>query len=107
MSRIKLLFDVVEDMRSLAGSLQSLANAIAGDEPETMPTTEAAPQVAPAQAIPLEAVRAVLAGKSREGFTEEIRSLLLKYGAQKLSGVDPRCYADLLKDAEELTDAGK
>jgi hypothetical protein len=32
MSRTKLLLDVVEDIRSLADSLQTLANAIAGDD---------------------------------------------------------------------------
>ena len=32
MSRSKLLLDVAEDIRSLADSLQTLANAIAGDD---------------------------------------------------------------------------
>ena len=55
----------------------------------------------------LEQVRAVLAEKSHDGFTEQVRGLLQKYGAQKLSAVDPSRYADLMRDAEELTDAGK
>lgn len=33
MSRIKLLFDVIEDIRSLGDSLQVLADAMASDEP--------------------------------------------------------------------------
>ena len=42
MSKIKLLLDVVEDMRSLADSLQSLADAMTqGDAPETEPKSEA------------------------------------------------------------------
>lgn len=106
MSRIKLLLDVVEDMRSLADSLQTMANAIAGDDDTTeqQATTVVAP---PAKAVTLEQVRAVLAEKSHDGFTEEVRGLLQKYGAQKLSAVDPSRYADLMRDAEELTDAGK
>lgn len=106
MSRIKLLLDVVEDMRSLADSLQTMANAIAGDDDtaEQLATTVVAP---PAKAVTLEQVRAVLAEKSHDGFTEEVRGLLQKYGAQKLSAVDPSRYADLMRDAEELTDAGK
>ena len=40
MSRIKLLLDVVEDMRSLADSIQAVAEALAGNEPEP----EAAPE---------------------------------------------------------------
>lgn len=41
MSKIKLLLDVVTDMRSLADSIQAVADAMAGNEPvETKePTT--------------------------------------------------------------------
>lgn len=48
----------------------------------------------------------VLANKSRDGFTAQIRELLQKYGADRLSAVDPANYKALLQDAEELTDAG-
>ena len=52
--------------------------------------------------LTLEAVRAVLADKSRNGHTAEIRSLLQKYGASKLSEIDPTKYKALLSDAEVL-----
>ena len=52
--------------------------------------------------IPLEKVRMVLAEKSQIGFTAEVRGLIQKYGADKLSAVDKAYYADILKDAEEL-----
>ena len=35
----------------------------------------------------------------------EIQALLQKYGASKLSGIDPKHYAALLKDVEVLQDA--
>jgi hypothetical protein len=60
---------------------------------------------APEPAVTLEEVRSVLADKSRAGFTAQIRSLLQKYGADKLSGVDPANYKALLADVEGLTDA--
>jgi len=44
-------------------------------------------------------VRSVLADKSREGYTEHIRALLEKYGAPKLSEIDPSHYRDLLDEA--------
>ena len=71
------------------------------DPPRAMP--EAAP-LAP-KPIALEQVRAVLAEKSRKGHTVEIRSLLQKYGADKLSKIDPANYKALLADAEVLDDA--
>lgn len=52
--------------------------------------------------ITLEQVRAVLAEKSRAGYTAEVRALLEKYGAAKLSEIDPTKYSALLKDAEVL-----
>lgn len=47
-------------------------------------------------------VRVVLADKSRAGHTYEIRELLHKYGANKLSDVDPKNYEALIRDAEEI-----
>ena len=52
--------------------------------------------------LTLEEVRAVLADKSRAGHTAEIRELLKKYGASKLSLVDPKHYESLLREAEVL-----
>lgn len=53
----------------------------------------------------LEEVRTVLAEKSRNGFTAEIKELLKKYGASKLSEVDSKNYEALLKDTEEFNNA--
>ena len=57
---------------------------------------------APEKAVTLTEVRAVLAGKSREGFTEEVKQLLMKHGAEKLSGIAESEYAALMKEAERL-----
>lgn len=63
-------------------------------------TTDAATPADPA--LTLEQVRAVFAVKSRKGFTAEIRSLLHKYGADKLPGIAHVNYKALLEDAEVL-----
>ena len=108
MSRIKLLLDVIEDIRSLADSLQAVATALGQSDPEdaaaVAPAAPPAPAPAdpPPKAITLEEVRAVLAERSHDGYTDQVRGLLQKYGAEKLSGVDPKHYAALLKDAEVL-----
>jgi hypothetical protein len=44
-------------------------------------------------------VRAVLADKSRSGFTDQVRGLLEKYGAPKLSLIDPSWYQNLMDEA--------
>jgi len=52
--------------------------------------------------VAIEEVRAVLASKSQDGKTKEIKALLEKYDAGKLSGVKPEDYPALLKEAEAL-----
>jgi len=52
--------------------------------------------------ITLEQVRAVLAEKSRDGHTAEVRALLEKHCAAKLSEINPAKYAALLAEAEAL-----
>ena len=116
MSRMKLLLDVVSDLRSLADSLQAVADAAVqgGPElpvqsPEEKPAQKpekknVAKQVEKAEPKPLtlEQVRAALAEKSRAGHTAEVKALLLKHGADKLSDIDPAEYPALLADAEVL-----
>ena len=57
----------------------------------------------PEPVLAFEDVRAILADKSREGFTAQIRDLLQKYGASKLSEVDPAHYKALIADVEGLS----
>ena len=110
MRRMLLLLAVLEDIRALADCLQAVATALGQHAPEDVaaptlvPETPPAPAPAdpPPKAITLEEVRAVLAEKSHDGYTDQVRGLLQKYGAEKLSGVDPKHYAALLKDAEVL-----
>lgn len=52
--------------------------------------------------ISIEDVRVVLAEKSQKGKIHEVKALLMKYDAGKLSGVKPEDYAALLKEAEVL-----
>ena len=116
MSKMKLLLDVVSDLRSLADSLQAVADAVAqrGQEQPDQTTEEkpaqkpekknVAKQVEKAEPKPLtlEQVRAALAEKSRAGHTSEVKALLIKHGADKLSDIDPAEYPALLAEAEVL-----
>ena len=128
MGKVKLLLDVIGDLRSLADSLQAVADAVADNddagaemtttkEPEetgkvgktvksakntAKKDTKVAKQEPEEKPLTLEEVRAVLAEKSRSGHTEEVRELLAKHGADKLSEIDPAEYPALLADAEVL-----
>lgn len=57
------------------------------------------------KSLTLEDVRAVCADKSRQGFTAEVKAILTKHGAEKLSEVDPAEYKVLLVEVEVLGNA--
>ena len=80
---------IIEELRSAAVAINEAASWLTEQFSSDMPS----PEPTPAEPVlTLEAVRAVLANKSRAGFTAQIRSLLLKYGADKLSGIDLTNY---------------
>lgn len=52
--------------------------------------------------ITIEQVRAVMAEKSQAGLTSKVKELLEKYGANKLSAVNPDDYTALMEEAAQL-----
>lgn len=59
----------------------------------------------PKKEITLVEVRTVLASISKDGYTNDVKALLRKYGSEKLSGIKPEDYEAILKDAEMLRKA--
>lgn len=86
----EVLQSAISNLKSITNSLESLL----AEPPEPCCTP-----------ITLESVRAVLTELSRAGRTAEVRGLLVKHGAEKLSEIDPAKYAALLADAKELYNA--
>lgn len=104
MSRMSDMAQTIEELRSAAAAISDAADWLTKifsreSQAEDTPASPHEPE------LTLEQVRAVLADKSRKGHTAEVRALLQKYGAAKLSGIDPANYKALLADAEVLTDA--
>ena len=102
MSKVSELDMTIKELRDAAAAINDaadwLARQFSGDAEKEAPAPAKEPE------LKLEDVRAVLADMSRKGHTAEIRALLQKYGAAKLSGVDPADYGALLKEAEVLDD---
>ena len=85
MKQDELILQVAKDLYKLAEHIDSLFN------------------VAPEKkAISIEEVRSVLAEKSQAGKGPEIRALIEKYGADKLTDLEPSCYEALLNEVEAL-----
>lgn len=97
----QLMMKVAEDLRSLSDSVQAVCKAIMeGLSEETK--VNALLEKKAEQAISLEKVRGILASKSQAGYSAEVRAIVSKYGASRLSDIDPKDYPAVLKDAEEI-----
>ena len=117
----KTILDLVPVLRQLADTLESLSETLTEQEVQTFepvyPPEEPTP-VPPAKeppAVSMDAVRtakrmgaekvsmrAVLAEKSRSGFTDAVRALLQRHGAAKLSAIAPSEYPALLEEANKI-----
>ena len=90
--------EIKEDAENLASSIGVLITALESDE--ELPKEEKVKQEE--KIYEIEDVRKILADKSRLGHTAKIRELLEKYGAKKLSEIDPSNYKSLVADVEKL-----
>lgn len=84
-----------DELRSLAEQLISIADSLDREKPEPKAEEHA-------KEISYTDIRKVLADKSRAGHTAEIKEILTQHGAGKLSEIDPKEYAAILKEAEVL-----
>ena len=103
MGKMNELSQAIDELRrcgdALIGVADSLRELFSGNdaEAEAQPTVEAEKPE-----LTLEQVRAALAEKSRGGYTAQVRELLVKHGAAKLSDIAPAEYLALMADAEGL-----
>ena len=103
MGKMNELSQAIDELRrcgdALIGVADSLRELSSGNDAEV----KAQPTVEAAKPVPtLEQVRASLAEKSRSGYTAQVRELLIKHGATKLSDIAPGEYLSLMADAEGL-----
>ena len=81
---------VIEELRTCAAAISRIADTLAEkDEPEVA-------------ALTLEEVRRTLAELSQRGLTAEVKAIIKKHGADRLSDLAPVEYAAVLKEAENL-----
>lgn len=105
MSELDLIFTELKECgNTLINISESLTALFTRSNVEQESTIEA-PEVDPTpQATELSFldVRKKFADISRAGHTEKLKGLLNKYGAEKLSSLDPAHYAAILAEAEAL-----
>ena len=95
------LEDILDATTKFINSLRTIKDNIASDgaKPEEPKSVESP---AKKKEITLEEVRTVLAELSRNDHTKEVKDLLRKYGAERLSLINPENYEALLNDARRI-----
>jgi hypothetical protein len=105
MSKMAEMDQTIKELRDAAAAINAAADWLTQQfaGADNVPSSNQETSKEPVEnELKLEDVRAVLADKSRAGYTAEVRDLLKKYGAEKLSKVNPADYEALMKDAEVL-----
>lgn len=127
MGRMSDLDLALKDLRSAAESILSAVKAIEAIYSAAAPTSAPMQNMSPAagqdtvpssgeragnvengeeKQVSIDEVRTVLTALSNDGKKSAVKKLLAKYGSSRLSEIDPKNYKDLLKDAEEVKNAG-
>ena len=106
--------NLIEELRTCAATLSRIAATLSDADEKAAEPQKAAPmpmdepvpeQERDATVLPqltLEEVRTTLAELSRNGLTAEVREIIKKHGADRLSGLDTAEYAAVLKEAKSL-----
>ena len=97
MNLFKSLTKVGKDLEKLIEDLYAVADNIHSICTTAVEVKEKAEKI-----VSLEDVRKILAGKSQQGFRAEVKNIISKFGADKLSDIDPCKHEEILKEAEEL-----
>ena len=92
MEKIKLMNSLINDMRTLTNTLEKIVQIENCKEDNNKEE----------KILTLEEVRAVLAQKSKEGFTDKVRDLINYYGCHKLSEIDTKYYEEILQKVEKF-----
>ncbi len=107
MGKVNELSQLIEELKRCGNTLidisEDLKNLFSGSEDTKTKIAEKASKEE--KTLSLEDVRAVMADKSRKGYTAEIKALLTKRGVNRLSDIDPKEYAALLAEVEVIGNA--
>ena len=104
MSELSRVFDELvacgEGLIRTANAIRDIFTAETDEQPKPIPGVE--PQAEEAKGYTFVDVRKAFSAKSHAGYTEQIKALINKYGAEKLSAVKEEDYPSLMADLEKI-----
>ena len=91
-----IAIEILSELKALVNSVDKLIQYI-----EQSQGKQEVKQV-PAKTYTFEDVRAILAQKSIDGYREEAKALITKFGGSRLSDIKQEDYAEFIKQAEGI-----
>lgn len=109
MNKMKEISQALADIAACGEYLTQLANSTRELlEEKAEPDTQSAPKAAEGtqeeqpKKYTFAEVRKAFSAKSHEGYTEQVKALITRYGAEKLSAVKEEDYPAIMKDLEAI-----
>ena len=109
MGKVSELAMLVDELKKCGETLVDISEGLAGlfsgsDEEKSakMTTAKKKAEESKEKVVTLEQVRAVLAEKSRVGFTADVKAIITRHGAVKMSDIAPTEFEAVLAEAEVL-----
>ena len=97
---VEIILGAAKDIKEMFGGKPEVkATAIPDKKPEALPAAKPAAEPEK-KTYTKEEVRKVLSEKSGNGYREQVKTLLKKYGASNLSSINPDDYAAVVAEAE-------
>lgn len=92
-----LLTELSEHSKGIAEAVRGIRELLSFEAAD-----EAAEKAREKKPFTLEEVRAALLAKRKAGFKDEIKALLVRHGAERLTDIDPKEYDAMMEEAEGI-----
>ena len=106
MNKMSELSRALDEMVACGEGLIRTANAIrdmfTGEPEKAAPVELAAPPAEETKKYTFQEVRKAFSAKSHAGYTAQVKALIARYGADRLSAVKEEDYAALMADLEGI-----
>ncbi|MFA9423461.1 MAG: hypothetical protein ACERLG_07770 [Sedimentibacter sp.] len=113
MKKTKIIQDIIVNLIGISNNLEALAEVlnvsitpeVAPEKSETLVKKSSKDELQQASKVKqptLEELRTLMAEKNRDGHREKVKEIIINHGANKLTTLDPKCYAEVMKEVEAI-----
>lgn len=99
---LRALDEIVTCGEGLLKAIKTLREIFAEEPVPALPTQTEQPAALPEKKYTFTEVRKAFSAKSKAGYTDQVKALITRYGADKLSAVKEEDYTAIMADLEAI-----